>query len=156
QSLAAASLSDVLTLWKGLGYYSRARNLHKAAQQIALEHGGELPQTARELERLPGFGRYTAGAVASIAFGERTPVVDGNVFRVLSRLCALKCSQGQAHSDLQIWSIASQWLDEKRPGDWNQGLMELGATVCRPDDPLCLICPVASNCEARHRGLQSV
>lgn len=152
-ALARAPLPDVLALWRGLGYYSRARHLHQASRDLVRDHAGQLPSTARALMKLPGFGRYTAGAVASIAFGETTPVVDGNVFRVLSRLCALTGNRGDRDIEARVWSIAGEWVDPRRPGDWNQALMELGATICRTADPLCLLCPLAPACQARRLGL---
>jgi A/G-specific adenine glycosylase len=152
RALAKAELSEVLGLWKGLGYYSRARNLHRAAQQIAKEHGGALPSSAEALLELPGFGRYTAGAVASIAFGEQAPLVDGNVARVLSRLCAVEGAPGDRVREAKLWALAGDLVKGKNPGDLNQALMELGATVCLPKGPLCLLCPVSTDCAALKQG----
>ncbi|HEY8207817.1 MAG TPA: A/G-specific adenine glycosylase [Myxococcaceae bacterium] len=152
RALAAAPLDDVLAAWSGLGYYSRARNLHRAAQQIAIEHGGQLPRTSEALRELSGFGRYTAGAVASIAFGEAAPVVDGNVARVLSRLDAIEGAPGDRAREAHLWSRAGELVQGERPGDLNQALMELGATVCRPVGPLCLLCPWRDACSARAQG----
>jgi A/G-specific adenine glycosylase len=149
-ALADAPLPDVLSLWKGLGYYSRARNLHRAAQ--AVRAAGKLPARAEELRKLPGFGRYTAGAVASIAFGERVPLVDGNVARVFARLFEVEGAPGEQAREAQLWSIAEQLVPWKRAGDWNQALMELGATVCKPDNPSCLLCPLRSDCGALKSG----
>lgn len=152
-SLAAADLSEVLGLWKGLGYYSRARNLHRAARKIA-ERG--MPRTAAGLRELPGFGRYTAAAVASMAFGEAVPLVDGNVARVLSRLRAIEDPPGAKGRDERLWREAEALLDRERPGAFNEALMELGALVCTPRQPRCDdACPWARWCEARRRGLQA-
>ena len=144
EALAEAPLTDVLSLWSGLGYYSRARNLHRAAQAIVTEHGGRLPASVEALRELPGFGRYTAGAVASIAFGIRAPLVDGNVMRVFTRLFAID----EPKPDKRVWDLAEQSVPSKRPGDFNQALMELGATVCTPTSPLCSACPVSRSCLA--------
>jgi A/G-specific adenine glycosylase len=147
-ALAAAPLGDVLSMWSGLGYYSRARNLHRAAQVIVAEHGGLLPASVIDLLELPGFGRYTAGAVASIAFGIQAPLVDGNVSRVLTRLFAVD----EEKREKRIWELAALLVPAKRPGDFNQALMELGATVCLPSKPLCLLCPVRGDCLALAQG----
>ncbi len=146
ESLAAAPLPEVLALWSGLGYYSRARNLHRAAQEIVSRHRGKLPSRAAELMRLPGFGRYTAGAVASIAFGEEAPLVDGNVARVLSRWFEVEGAPSDSSREARLWNIG------ERPGDWNQALMELGALVCRAESPTCLLCPVRAHCGAQKSG----
>src|SRR4051812_26618142 len=116
ETLAAASLDDVLSLWKGLGYYSRGRNLHRAAQAVMGQHGGRLPSTAATLKTLPGFGRYTAGAVASIAFGERTPLVDGNVARVLSRVYEVDGVPSDRARNARLWELAATLVDGERPG----------------------------------------
>jgi A/G-specific adenine glycosylase len=141
ESLARAREQTVLAAWSGLGYYRRARSLHGAARQIARE--GRFPRTAVELGELPGVGRYTAGAVASIAYGEPVPVVDGNVRRVLTRML------GRSLSDSQCWQAAGELLEQRRPGDFNQAMMELGALVCLPGKPMCEQCPVALLCAAR-------
>ncbi|MEZ4425760.1 MAG: A/G-specific adenine glycosylase [Gemmatimonadota bacterium] len=146
-ALATADLDDVLPLWKGLGYYSRARNLHRAAQAVLERHGGEVPAEPDALRALPGVGAYTAGAVASIAFGRPEPLVDGNVRRVLSRWYDL-----EAPGDREVWALARDLVDPERPGDFNQALMELGATVCTPRAPRCEGCPVEGSCLARARG----
>jgi A/G-specific adenine glycosylase len=159
RALADAPLDAVLAAWAGLGYYSRARNLQKGAQAIATRFAGSLPSRASELRGVPGIGPYTAGAIASIAFGERTPLVDGNVARVLSRVYAIaseiKSSQGQR----ELWQRAGQLVDalpaSMPPGDLNQGLMELGATLCSPTQPRCLVCPIAAGCAANQRGEQT-
>ncbi|MCY1016012.1 A/G-specific adenine glycosylase [Pyxidicoccus sp. MSG2] len=151
-ALAAAPLDDVLAGWKGLGYYSRARNLHRAAQEVVSRFGGRLPATAEELLTLPGFGRYTAGAVASIAFSEEAPLVDGNVARVLSRLFEVEGLPGDREREATLWALATALVKGERPGDFNQALMEHGATVCRPESPLCLLCPVRDACLAFRKG----
>ncbi len=153
ESLAEASTADVLSLWRGLGYYSRARNLHKAAQEIVARFGGALPKTVDELKSLPGFGRYTAGAVGSIAFGLSTPLIDGNVARVFSRLFEIDAPPGDKTREASLWEIATALVEAgNRPGDFNQSLMELGATVCTPSKPMCLICPVQRHCLALQKG----
>jgi A/G-specific adenine glycosylase len=152
EALAAAPMDDVLAAWKGLGYYSRARNLHRAAREIVSRFGGRLPSTADELLTLPGFGRYTAGAVASIAFGEQAPLVDGNVARVLSRLFEVEGPPGDRAREAHLWTLAAALVLGERPGDFNQALMEHGATVCRPESPLCLLCPVRGACGAFKHG----
>jgi len=133
----------VLAAWSGLGYYRRARMLHAAAREVVQELGGKFPENAEELQKLPGIGRYTSAAIASIAFGEAMPVVDGNAERVLQRVVDKR--MGSAN----LWKLAETLLDEHRPGDFNQGLMELGATVCVPKQPKCLLCPVADACVSR-------
>lgn len=147
KALAAGSEEDVLRLWSGLGYYSRARNLHKAARMIA-----KLPVTVEELMKLPGVGRYTAGAIASIAFGKKAPIVDGNVIRVLSRLCAIADDPKSSRGRRLFWSKAEEVLPDRSVGDFNQALMELGATTCSPEGPACLLCPVSYDCLARKKG----
>lgn len=150
-ALALSPEEDVLALWSGLGYYRRARMLHKAAQFVAENHGGNLPQTAEELRTLPGIGAYTAAAIASIAHEERVAVVDGNVERVLCRLAGWDASgrKGGAALRRNIDQLADHLVDIERPGDFNQAMMELGATVCLPRNPQCLICPVAGVCKTR-------
>ena len=154
QALAAAPLDDVLKAWEGLGYYSRARNLHAAAQRIVADHGGCLPDTVAELLRLPGVGRYTAGAVASIAYGVRAPVLDGNVIRVLSRVFDVADDVTQTATRHRLWQLADDLVPAARPGDFNQALMELGQLICVPQAPRCLLCPLAAVCVARQRGTQ--
>ncbi len=150
-SLAKAEEEEVLRLWSGLGYYSRARNLRKAAGLLM-----GFPCDVESLIQLPGIGRYTAGAIASIAFDQRAPILDGNVIRVLSRLFRIsedpKSSQGQKI----FWKKAEEILPQKQVGDFNQALMELGATVCVPDNPLCLLCPLESSCESKNKGDQDL
>jgi A/G-specific adenine glycosylase len=150
QTLAAASEDDVLAAWSGLGYYRRARMLHRCARQIAEQHGGCFPQNSEALLALPGIGRYTAAAIASIAFAEPVAVVDGNVERVLQRLIGAKMSGtkmiGVNLTTPQKWRHAQALLAKPRPGDFNQAMMELGATVCVPREPRCLVCPVRKWC----------
>ncbi len=149
-ALALAPEQDVLALWSGLGYYRRARMLHKAAQFVAEHLGGNLPARAEELRALPGIGAYTAAAVASIAHGEPVAVVDGNVERVLCRLAGWDAGSrkgGGAALRRKIEDLAGRLLDRARPGDFNQALMELGATVCTPRNPQCLVCPLAVDCK---------
>jgi len=143
EKLARARESSVLAAWSGLGYYRRARMLHAAAKVIARERGGKFPETAEGLRSLPGVGRYTAAAIASIAFGEPVAVVDGNVERVLQRV------SGRHLAGEELWLAAEKLLDRERPGDFNQAMMELGATVCTPRAPACLTCPVVELCATR-------
>jgi A/G-specific adenine glycosylase len=149
-SLALAPEEDVLAMWSGLGYYRRARMLHKAAQFVAEQHLGNLPSTATELRTLPGIGTYTAAAIASISFGEVVAVVDGNVERVLCRLAGWEAGR-TAESVLRrrIETLAAQLVDPAQPGDFNQAVMELGATVCLPRNPQCLVCPLVDNCKTQ-------
>jgi A/G-specific adenine glycosylase len=156
RKLAAADESDVLHAWQGLGYYSRARRLQQAARAVVERHGGRMPSSRDELLELPGIGEYSAGAVSSIAFGAREPLVDGNVVRVLTRLFGLRGDPGRAPLKARLWSLARELVPEQRPGDFNQALMELGATVCTPRAPRCGECPVANACVARRKGLTAV
>jgi len=153
-SLADADEQQVLRLWQGLGYYSRARNLRKAAQAIIRDHGGQLPTERVDLLKLPGVGRYTAGAIASIAFGRRAPILDGNVARVLCRIDKVMSDPREKPTVDLLWARAEQILPHERLGDFNSALMELGATVCTPRNPQCLICPVRPHCEAQAAGVQ--
>jgi len=146
-TLAAAKPETVLAAWSGLGYYRRARALHEAAKLMVEKHGGELPRRAAELRNLPGFGPYSAAAVASIAFGERIALVDGNVERVLARLFAW-----QQLKRNQAWEAAQRLLAPGRPGDFNQAMMELGATVCLPAQVQCAACPLFRWCRTRGLG----
>jgi A/G-specific adenine glycosylase len=150
QALAAAPLGDVLKQWEGLGYYSRARNLHAAARVVAERFGGRVPDDPNEFRALPGVGRYTAGAVMSIAFGRAEPVVDGNVRRVFARL-----GDDPAPADADLWALAAELVPGSRPGDFNQALMELGATVCTPRSPRCGACPLRERCAAFCAGTQA-
>ncbi|MEP7286576.1 MAG: A/G-specific adenine glycosylase [Chloroflexota bacterium] len=154
-ALAAAPLDQVLKCWEGLGYYSRARNLHRAAQIVAGDYGGTFPTSAAELQKLPGIGRYTAGAIASIAFGEQVAVLDGNVMRVLTRIDDIDGNLALPATQRDLWTLAESLVPADRPGDYNQALMELGRTLCRPRQPLCLICPAARHCLAFQRGVQN-
>ncbi len=151
-SLAAAPLDDVLSVWSGLGYYARARNLHAAAQAVVAEHGGRLPRTSAELRELSGFGPYMAAAVASIAFGEPVAAVDGNVVRVLARLDGVRDAVDRPAVRRQIEACAQALVPKGQPGDWNQALMDLGATVCTPRRPRCEACPLAAACRAYAAG----
>ncbi len=153
QALARASDDRVLKLWEGLGYYSRARNLHQAAQAVVRERDGHLPRTTEGLRALPGIGRYTAGAIASIAFGERAPLVDGNVARVFARVFAIRANVKSPRTLQSLWKLAEDLLPDTDPGDFNQALMELGALVCTPTAPRCDACPMHRVCAARARGL---
>ena len=155
QDLARATPDRVLKLWEGLGYYTRARNLHKAAKIIADERSGRFPETAEDWQQLPGVGRYTAGAIASIAFGESAPVLDGNVKRVLARLIDLDASIDDGAVTENLWALAALFVRGKLPGDFNQAMMELGANVCTPRAPACEVCPVSKFCFAFERGTQS-
>ncbi len=149
EALAAAPLDDVLALWSGLGYYRRARQLHAAAGRIARRG---FPESAAGLAELPGIGAYTAAAIASIAFGEAVPVVDGNVERVVARRLALAEDPKRAPAGRLIRAAAGELVDPRRPGDSNQALMEVGATICAPRAPRCLLCPLAEGCRARELG----
>jgi A/G-specific adenine glycosylase len=150
EDLARAGIEEVLTLWSGLGYYRRARQLHAAARTIA--ELGTFPATLEGLLALPGIGAYTAAAVASIAFGVVTPVMDGNVERVLSRCLALEADPKSSGARRQLLAAAAELLDLSRPGDSNQALMELGATLCSPRRPKCLFCPLRPGCRAAREG----
>lgn len=155
RALADAPLDDVLAAWAGLGYYSRARNLKKGAEAIG---DAPFPSTATKLREVPGIGPYTAGAIASIAFGERTPLVDGNVARVLARIYQITDDIKSTAGQRALWSRAGALVtalpDRCAPGDLNQGLMELGATICTPTSPRCLLCPVKDGCAAARTGTQ--
>ena len=150
KDLADAQLDEVLAAWAGLGYYSRARNLHKCAQVVAFERDGEFPATQAELIRLPGVGPYTSAAIAAIAFGEAAAVVDGNVERVLTRLFNSPIPLAKNKDQLRAW--AAELTPYKRPGDYAQAMMDLGATICRPKNPQCLLCPLTDHCAAQKAG----
>jgi A/G-specific adenine glycosylase len=152
-ALAAAPEEEVLRLWSGLGYYSRARNLQKAAQKIVAEHGGEFPSRREDVLELPGIGNYTAAAILSIAFEEKHAVLDGNVARVLARLGAIRGDLYASQQWQELQESADAYLDTKVPGDWNQAMMELGATLCAPKSLQCLLCPAAQFCEGRKLGI---
>jgi len=153
QTLANAPEEEVLRLWSGLGYYSRARNLQKAARQIVSEFDGVFPKKREKILSLSGIGDYTASAIASIAFGEKCAVLDGNVTRVLSRLGAIRGDLREAKRWRALQEEADRLLDRNSPSDWNQAIMELGATLCTPRAPQCLICPVEQHCEGRRQGI---
>ncbi len=157
--LAQATEEEVLQQWTGLGYYRRARYLHAAAKAVCERHGGKLPSDPEALQALPGLGPYTVGAVRSIVFGQPAALVDGNVTRVLSRWLALADDPSQGAGKKAVWSQAERELEpglaaHAEPGNWNQALMELGATLCNPKDPQCMLCPVQGQCEAHAQGLQ--
>ena len=152
QLLAAAPQDDVLTLWAGLGYYARARNLHKAAQQIVAEHSGEFPQSVAALEALPGIGRSTAGAIAAQAFGVRAAILDGNVKRVLARLFAVPGWPGETAVAAKLWQHAEALTPNQRLADYTQAIMDLGATLCTRSKPACLLCPWQPHCQASASG----
>jgi A/G-specific adenine glycosylase len=154
ETLAQASLQEVLSAWEGLGYYSRARNLHKAAQTIVDQYGGRLPDEAQTLRSLPGIGRYTAGAIASIAFGRDAPALDGNIRRVLARLDNMNVPARSPAGERRLWELATKLLPVGRAGDFNQALMDLGATLCTPQAPDCQRCPVSTDCAAYQLGRQ--
>jgi A/G-specific adenine glycosylase len=156
QALADASEQEVLHAWEGLGYYSRARNLRKAARVILDEYGGRLPESVGELLRLPGIGKYTAGAIASIAFGADEPALDGNLKRVYARLFDVTEAVDTPRGEKLLWEIARQHLPKGRAGDFNQALMDLGAAICLPKNPRCLLCPLMDLCKARQNGVQEL
>ena len=154
-ALAAAPLDDVLKLWEGLGYYSRARNLQRAARILINERAGELPSAVDELLKLPGIGRYTAGAIASIAFARAAPILDGNIIRLIARLLDLDDDISKTATREKLWRIAEAWLPAQDVGEYNQALMELGQRVCRPKNPLCDKCPIQAHCRAWSAGTQN-
>jgi A/G-specific adenine glycosylase len=153
ESLPDASQGEVLAIWEGLGYYSRARNLHRAARILVEEYGGEIPQDVKSLRRLPGIGRYTAGAIASIAFGLDEPTLDGNIRRVLARLFDLQLPARSPQGEALLWKLAAEHLPPGKAGEYNQALMDLGAVICTPT-PKCEICPLSGDCQARALGVQ--
>ncbi len=152
-ALAAAPQEEVLRLWSGLGYYGRARNLQKAAQQIVAKHAGQFPTRLEDALALPGIGNYTAAAILSIAFGEKHAVLDGNVARVVARLGAIRGDIRESQRWQALQKTADRLLEPKLPGDWNQAMMELGATLCIPKSPQCLLCPIAQFCDGRKLGI---
>lgn len=154
QSLAESQLDEVLRLWEGLGYYSRARNLHKTAALVQSDFAGKIPTSAEELEKLPGIGKYTAAAIASIAFGEPVAAVDGNIKRIYSRVLALQEPLGTAILNKTITAHAQSVLPHKRAGDFNQALMDLGSMICLPIQPACSRCPLQPFCKAFELGEQ--
>jgi A/G-specific adenine glycosylase len=153
-SLAKASEHDVLNAWEGLGSYSRARNLHKAAKIVDEQYNGEIPRDLDELRKLPGIGRYTLGAIASIAFGMDVAALDGNIKRVYSRIFDIDEPVDSPSGEKILWGLADEHLPTAQAGDYNQALMDLGATICVPKNPRCLICPVMELCKAREHGTQ--
>ncbi len=153
-SLAQATQQEVLACWEGLGYYSRARNLHKAARQIMEALKGEFPTERHSLLKLPGIGRYTAGAIASIAFGRDEPTLDGNIRRVLARVFNVSEPAQQPAGERRLWELAAQNLPPGCAGDYNQAIMDLGASVCSPRSPTCLLCPIQDLCQASALGIQ--
>ena len=153
-SLAAAPQADVLAAWSGLGYYGRARNLHLCAQVVSDRHGGAFPSTSAGLQDLPGIGRSTAAAIAAFCFGERVAILDGNVKRVLARVVAFEGDLADAKAERELWDIAEALLPRRGVERYTQGLMDLGATVCLPRAPLCLICPARDVCAAAASGTQ--
>lgn len=154
--LAAAHLDEVLGLWEGLGYYSRARNLHLAAQEIVFAHGGRFPAEPKAARALPGIGEYTAGAILSIAYGVRLPALDGNAFRVLARVFGLRGSVSAGATRQRLQKLGAEAVPADRPGDYNQALMEQGSQVCTPRQPRCAECCLAELCVAQARGLVDV
>lgn len=154
-ALASAPLQDVLKAWENLGYYSRARHLHEAAKIIAVRWGGQIPDTPEDIRALPGIGDYTAGAILSIAYGRAVPAVDGNVRRILSRVFAIGKPVNDPKEQKNLFELTSSLVPGKRAGDFNQALMDLGATICQAKNPNCDACPLASLCLARRDGLQN-
>jgi A/G-specific adenine glycosylase len=152
RALAAAAQDDVLALWSGLGYYSRARNLHRCAQAVVAEHGGEFPRSSTQLAALPGIGRSTAAAIAAFCFGERVAILDGNVKRVLTRVLGFDGDLAEAAQERRLWEHATALLPDEGIEAYTQGLMDLGATLCLARSPQCLICPVNEGCVAARDG----
>jgi A/G-specific adenine glycosylase len=155
EALARADEQEVLRLWEGLGYYRRARQLHEAARRIVEEHGGRFPRDVEAVRRLPGIGRYTAGAILSIAFDARLPVLEANTLRLFSRLLAFRGVPTSAPGNRLLWAMAEAVLPRRNVGQFNQALMELGSVVCLPRSPRCEECPAAALCRARALGLQT-
>jgi A/G-specific adenine glycosylase len=154
QALAAAGIDDVFARWSGLGYYSRARNLHRCAQAVVAQHGGRFPTTSAELAQLPGIGRSTAAAIAAFCFGERVAILDGNVKRVLTRVLAFDGDLASAAQERALWAEATRLLPAQGIERYTQGLMDLGATICLQRSPQCLLCPVHGDCAAARAGRQ--
>jgi A/G-specific adenine glycosylase len=154
--LASASEQEVLALWEGLGYYSRARNLHKAARMVIERYAGELPRDLPALQKLPGIGRYTAAAIASMAFGQDVATLDGNLKRVFARLYDFDQPVDTSAAEMDLWVWVEELLPVGRAGEYNQALMDLGAVICIPRNPRCLICPLAGFCLAQQRGTQTL
>lgn len=154
EDLAKSHEQDVLRAWEGLGYYSRARNLHRSARMVMTEYAGQLPSTTEELQKLPGIGRYTAGAIASIAFGRDAPALDGNIRRVLSRVFNVNLPAQSPQGEKILWDLARLSLPTGKAGDFNQAIMDLGSSICTPRSPACLVCPLTEMCQARLSGVQ--
>jgi A/G-specific adenine glycosylase len=150
--LAKADLSKVLKVWEGLGYYSRARNLHRASRLISNHFHGRVPDQPKDLLTLPGIGRYTAGAILSIAFNKAAPILDGNVKRVISRLVAVSDNPAQGKTEARLWHLSESLLPKGHAGSFNQGLMDLGATICSPKEPQCPLCPLRDLCKGQTSG----
>jgi A/G-specific adenine glycosylase len=155
RALAAAPVDEVLHLWTGLGYYARARNLHRAAQLVVTEHGGEFPETIEAVQALPGIGRSTAGAVLALSRSQRHPILDGNVKRVLARYFGVEGFPGEREVEKKLWSLAGECTPGERVANYTQAIMDLGATLCVRSRPLCAACPLAERCVARIEGRQS-
>ncbi|HET7792138.1 MAG TPA: A/G-specific adenine glycosylase [Rhizobacter sp.] len=154
RDLAAASQDEVMSLWSGLGYYSRARNMHACAKAVVVEHGGAFPRSSAQLQTLPGIGRSTAAAIAAFCFGERVAILDGNVKRVLTRFLAFDADLAVARHERELWEQATELLPHEGIEAYTQGVMDLGATVCLARSPQCLLCPVQAHCAARRAGTQ--
>ena len=155
-TLACAPLEQVLKVWENLGYYTRAKNIHKAARRMVDQFGSRIPDTEDAIKTLPGIGDYTAGAILSIAYGKALPAVDGNVRRILSRIFAIRKPVDDPREHKELQTLAATLIPARQPGDYNQALMDLGATLCRPKNPDCKRCPIAGFCRAYHLGLQSI
>ena len=155
QTLAAAPLDDVLHLWSGLGYYSRARNLHRTAQLVCEQHGGELPASSEQLQQLPGIGRSTAGAIRALSAGERCAILDGNVRRVLMRYFAIESPPTPGVVERRLWQLAEECTPLEQVATYTQAIMDLGATVCVRRRPLCAACPLHDGCRARRTGREN-
>ncbi len=155
KTLAAAPFSRVLKAWEGLGYYMRARNLHAAAKLIVAQHAGKFPARFENVLALPGIGRYTAGAICSIAYDARAPILDGNVIRVLCRCFGIRDNARLPRTQKRLWALAESLLPDKNVGEFNESLMELGALVCQPQNPRCEICPLRRGCVAHKKGVQA-
>lgn len=152
-ALAAADVDDVIALWAGLGYYARARNLHRAARCVVERHGGRFPEDIEALRALPGIGRSTAGAILSLGMGQRAPILDGNVKRVLCRYAGLKGWPGETRIDRELWRLSDLYTPAERVSEYNQAMMDLGAMVCLKRGPFCTACPLRADCAARRDGL---
>lgn len=152
ETLAAAEEEDVLRLWEGLGYYSRARSIHRAAKVIIHDYDGKIPSDPAQLQKLPGIGAYTAGAIASMGYGIPAAALDGNIRRILARYYDISDPVRTPQTEKLLWKLAEEKLDRERPGDFNEALMDLGSAICLPENPLCLLCPVAENCLSRQHG----